>query len=67
MMETFVTRPGIRLWTVADGSGPAIVLCTGGPGCCDYLAPVAAMLTNLGQVIRFDPRGCGRSAHAVHR
>jgi putative ABC transport system ATP-binding protein len=28
------------------------VLCNGGPGCCDYLAPVAAILDNIAQVIR---------------
>ena len=37
------------------------MLCSGGPGCCDYLAPVAAMLEGLATVIRFEPRGCGRS------
>jgi proline iminopeptidase len=64
MTETFVTSDSIRLWTVAEGGGPAIVLCNGGPGCCDYLAPVAAMLTGVGTVIRFEPCGCGRSAPA---
>jgi proline iminopeptidase len=37
------------------------VLCNGGPGCCDYLASVAAMLDDIAQVIRFEGRGCGRS------
>ena len=33
----------------------------GGPGCDDYLGPVAAMMEDICQVIRFEPRGCGRS------
>ncbi len=33
----------------------------GGPGCDDYLAPVAEMIDDLCLVIRFEPRGCGRS------
>ena len=33
----------------------------GGPGCDDYLGPVAEMIDDLCQVIRFEPRGCGRS------
>lgn len=50
-----------RLWTAAQGSGIPLLLCNGGPGCCDYLAPVAAMLDDLAFVIRFEARGCGRS------
>ena len=33
----------------------------GGPGCDDYLAPVANLIDDVCQVIRFEPRGCGRS------
>ena len=33
----------------------------GGPGCDDYLGPVAAMIEDLCRVVRFEPRGCGRS------
>lgn len=33
----------------------------GGPGCDDYLAPVAGMIDDLCRVVRFEPRGCGRS------
>ena len=61
MSEQYVNSEGARLWTLAQGSGVPIVLCNGGPGCCDYLAPVAAMLDDLAQVIRFEARGCGRS------
>jgi proline iminopeptidase len=61
MTEQFVQSGGSRLWTITQGTGNPVVLCSGGPGCCDYLAPVAAMLDDLAQVIRFEGRGCGRS------
>jgi proline iminopeptidase len=61
MTEQFVWSDGARLWTLAQGSGVPVILCNGGPGCCDYLAPVAAMLDDLAQVIRFEARGCGHS------
>lgn len=61
MTERFVQSDGAQLWTITQGSGIPIMLCNGGPGCCDYLAPVAAMLDDRAQVIRFEARGCGRS------
>lgn len=33
----------------------------GGPGCDDYLQPVAQLIDTMCQVVRFEPRGCGRS------
>ena len=33
----------------------------GGPGCDDYLGPVAELIENVCQIVRFEPRGCGRS------
>lgn len=62
MTETFVRSENISLWTTSHGTGMPIVLCNGGPGCCDYLAPLAAMFSDGYQVIRFEHRGCGRSA-----
>ena len=62
--EAFLDIGGLRLWTVAQGSGVPVVLCSGGPGCCDYLSPLAGMLDDLCQVVRFDHRGCGRSDEA---
>jgi proline iminopeptidase len=50
------------LWTVDDGVGMPVLLCSGGPGCCDYLEPVGSMLAGVARTIRFDARGCGRSA-----
>lgn len=64
MTEAFVDTNGVKLWTVSEGTGMPIVLCSGGPGCCDYLAPVAAMVHDVAQAIRFEQRGCGRSMHA---
>lgn len=61
LSEQFVGSEGARLWTVTQGNGIPLVLCSGGPGCCDYLAPVGAMLDDMAQVIRFEASGCGRS------
>jgi proline iminopeptidase len=49
------------LWTISHGSGVPILLSNGGPGCCDYLAPVAELFPPGIQVIRWEQRGCGRS------
>ena len=50
-----------RLWWCASGAGTPLPIFNGGPGCDDYLGPVAAMIDDLCRVIRFEPRGCGRS------
>lgn len=59
--ERVVQSDGARLWTTASGSGPPVVVFNGGPGCDDYLEPVARLIEERCQVIRFEPRGCGRS------
>lgn len=56
-----VAVAGASLWTACQGSGPAVVLCHGGPGLWDYLAPVAALIDDLATVYRYDQRACGRS------
>ncbi|MCB1646199.1 MAG: alpha/beta hydrolase [Pseudomonadales bacterium] len=38
-----------------------MLLFNGGPGCDDYLRPLAEMLSHSYQVIRFEARGCGNS------
>jgi len=53
------------LWITACGAGDPLVLTNGGAGCCDYLGPVATMIGDLGQVVRWEPQGCGRSAADV--
>ncbi len=59
--DRFVQSDGARLWTTARGDGPPVVIFNGGPGCDDYLEPVARLLDDAYRVIRFEPRGCGRS------
>ena len=62
-LEKFVVSDGVRIWTIRTGQGFPVMLCNGGPGCCDYLEPVARMLDDVATVIRFEQRGCGRSEH----
>lgn len=57
----FVISNGVSIWTIQTGQGFPVMLCNGGPGCCDYLEPVAQMLDDKASVIRFEQRGCGRS------
>ena len=59
--EQILPINGVQLWTAVQGSGIPMVLCHGGPGGYDYLAPVADMISDLCQVIRYDQRGSGRS------
>jgi proline iminopeptidase len=62
MSERFVEVNGARLWLTERGAGRPLMLVSGGPGCCDYLEPVALMIDDLARVYRFEPRGCGRSS-----
>jgi proline iminopeptidase len=50
------------LWLSDQGEGLPVLLVSGGPGCCDYLAPVEALIANRARTLRFDARGCGRSS-----
>src|SRR3954463_10905794 len=60
-----VCSTGARL-AVRDtgGAGPVILVLHGGPGCPDYLAPVAAMLPPGVRAVTFDQRGVGGSPSA---
>lgn len=49
----------LRLTTT--GSGHPLVLCHGGPGLWDYLAPLGRLLADRFLVHRYDQRGCGQS------
>lgn len=64
-MENYVSGkdPNIKLWTEITGENNRnpIMLCSGGPGSPDYLAPIAGMIDDLARVIRFEQRACGRS------
>ena len=64
MHERLIAVNGAELWVAEQGARFPLVLCNGGLGCCDYLGPVAAMVDDLVQVARFEPRGCGRSSRA---
>jgi proline iminopeptidase len=59
--EVHVDVPGGSLWTATEGTGLPFVLCHGGPGGYDVLGPVAAMVSDVARVHRFDQRGGGRS------
>ena len=51
-----------QIWTDTTGNGDtAVVLCHGGPGLSDNLAPVASMIEDIAVVHRYDQRGGGRS------
>ncbi|MBW2233001.1 MAG: alpha/beta fold hydrolase [Deltaproteobacteria bacterium] len=63
-MEEFVAVSDGTLWTQRQGQGPPVVLLPGGPGCCDYLGPVADLLADRFTTLRYEPRGCGRSTRA---
>jgi proline iminopeptidase len=60
-----VTVNGVTLHTTLQGleksKGTPVVLCHGGPGGYDDLAPVADMIDDLGRVSRYDQRGSGQS------
>lgn len=61
-MENYVLVDGIYIWTDIRGhTSKYIILCSGGPGCYDYLLPVSQMIEDGYSVIRFEQRGCGRS------
>lgn len=62
MKEYFLQVNGATLWVWEQGFGFPVILISGGPGCYDYLEPVAALINDMVHTIRFDPRGCGRSS-----
>ena len=60
-IERYVMSGTARLWSTVSGQGTPMLMFNGGPGCDDYLGPVADMIDDLCRVVRFEPRGCGRS------
>lgn len=62
MTIAFLDLNGARLWITTEGQGPPLLLTPGGPGCCDYLDPVAGLLSGDMRVTRWEPRGCGESS-----
>jgi proline iminopeptidase len=61
MSENYIISHGAKLWSYTEGKGMPVLLCLGGPGCSDYLGPVAEMISGVSQPIRYEQRGCGRS------
>ncbi|MFL5762028.1 MAG: alpha/beta fold hydrolase [Thermomicrobiales bacterium] len=62
--ETIITTSdAVQLWTASAGNGRLTVfISNGGPGCCDYLAPLADLLAaDDRRVVRWEQRGIGRS------
>jgi proline iminopeptidase len=60
-VEAFVDANGASFWTATRGEGDPVLVLHGGPGLCDYLEPVAEMLSDKATVHRYEQRGCGRS------
>jgi proline iminopeptidase len=61
----YVAADGASLSTETSGSGDTVVvLCHGGPGLSDNLAPVASMIEDTAVVHRYDQRAGGRSTGA---
>jgi proline iminopeptidase len=59
MSTPVVADDGCQLWTTAEGDGPPLVLCHGGPGLWDYFDGVLGGA--VVRRVRWDQRGCGRS------
>lgn len=62
-MERMIQSGGAKIWTDRRGNCEKgfVLLCSGGPGSCDYLQPISEMMEDGYCVIRFEQRGCGRS------
>lgn len=60
--EQFIGVGDAQLWTTVSGSGTPTLFFNGGPGCDDYLEPVARLIDDRCRIVRFEPRGCGRSS-----
>lgn len=64
--DTFFVRDGARLFYRQEGSGPPVILLSGGPGMdVDYLVPAARALPSNVTRIFFEQRGTGRSRSAL--
>ncbi|GAB2485572.1 hypothetical protein GCM10027030_19480 [Luteococcus sediminum] len=63
--RTVTTDDGVRLHVGVRGSGPDVVVLSGGPGCIHYLAGEQLALEGL-RCWYPDPRGVGRSGGCPH-
>jgi proline iminopeptidase len=62
MREGWINVNGADLWAADSEAGYPLLLTPGGPGACDYLGPVSALIEDAVRVIRWEPRGCGQSS-----
>lgn len=60
-IDGFRQIDGVHLRIREQGEGYPVMLTPGGPGCCDYLGPVANLIGDNYRTIRWEPRGCGES------
>ena len=61
-VEKYIEIENERIWTEKRGQGGVpVILISGGPGTCNYLEPLSALIDDICEVIMYDPRGCGRS------
>ena len=60
--QFYLASDDAKLWFARSGpQGDPLLLCNGGPGCSDYLGPVAMLIDDALDAIRFEQRGCGHS------
>lgn len=62
MREGWIQVNDTEVWAADSEDGYPVFLSPGGPGACDYLEPVSVLIEDIVRVIRWEPRGCGRSA-----
>jgi pimeloyl-ACP methyl ester carboxylesterase len=60
-MANTLNVPGARLYYEVRGSGPALLLISGGPTDADVYAGLASVLAHKYTVVTYDPRGNSRS------
>jgi pimeloyl-ACP methyl ester carboxylesterase len=56
-MPNTLKLPGARLYYEVRGSGPALLLISGGPTDADVYAGLAPVLADKYTVVTYDPRG----------
>lgn len=62
MRKGWIGVNGAELWAADTEVGYPVLLTPGGPGAADYLGPVSDLIDDVARVIRWEPRGCGRSS-----
>ncbi|PYE48395.1 proline iminopeptidase [Deinococcus yavapaiensis KR-236] len=65
MEGEFVRVADACLHVLREGRGAPLALLPGGFGCEDYLRDVSDLLSDTFEVLRIEPRGCGRSSETL--